>query len=127
MFNPDKYLTVRWQMGGRVYPVLDCYGLVHEVRKDLGLPKWPDFSGVISEGDAMHKIVTSFQSNVVECMPCLGAVAVCYKAEMAVHLGIVVTVDGELRVMESQIRTNATLLSIGRFESRYMGKVRYFK
>lgn len=127
MFNPDKYLTVRWQMGGRVYPVLDCYGLVHEVRRDLGLPEWPDFAGVISEGDSMHQVVTSFQNNVCECEPCIGAVAVCYRSEMAVHLGIVVSVGGEMRVMECQERTNATLLTISRFERRYMGRVRYFK
>ena len=36
MLNIDKYLTVRWQMGGRTFPVLDCYGIVHEVRRDLG-------------------------------------------------------------------------------------------
>jgi hypothetical protein len=46
MFNPDKYLSVVWQKGGRVYPALDCFGIVNEVRKDLGLPLWPDFSGV---------------------------------------------------------------------------------
>ena len=28
MINIDKYLTVRWQMGGRTFPVLDCYGIV---------------------------------------------------------------------------------------------------
>lgn len=26
MFNPDKYLSVVWQKGGRVYPELDCFG-----------------------------------------------------------------------------------------------------
>ncbi|MBL1816422.1 nitrite transporter, partial [Klebsiella pneumoniae] len=49
MLNIDKYLTVRWQMGGRTFPVLDCYGIVHEVRRDLGLPEWPAFEAVIKE------------------------------------------------------------------------------
>lgn len=35
MFNPDKYLSVVWQKGGRTYPELDCFGIVNEVRKDL--------------------------------------------------------------------------------------------
>ncbi|HDZ2095875.1 TPA: nitrite transporter, partial [Klebsiella pneumoniae] len=24
MFNPDKYRSVKWQKGGRAYPLLDC-------------------------------------------------------------------------------------------------------
>ena len=41
MLNIDKYLTVRWQMGGRTFPVLDCYGIVHEVRRDRGCLNGP--------------------------------------------------------------------------------------
>ncbi|MBH8313386.1 nitrite transporter, partial [Klebsiella pneumoniae] len=26
MFNPDKYRSVTWLKGGRVYPQLDCFG-----------------------------------------------------------------------------------------------------
>ncbi|HDY8433527.1 nitrite transporter, partial [Klebsiella pneumoniae] len=25
MFNPDKYRSVTWLKGGRVYPQLDCF------------------------------------------------------------------------------------------------------
>lgn len=34
MFNPDKYLSVKWLKGGRVYPELDCFGVLNEVRRD---------------------------------------------------------------------------------------------
>lgn len=40
MFNPDKYRSVTWLKGGRVYPQLDCFGIVNEIRRDLGLPVW---------------------------------------------------------------------------------------
>ncbi|STU76591.1 nitrite transporter [Klebsiella pneumoniae] len=50
MFNPDKYRSVTWLKGGRVYPQLDCFGIVNEIRRDLGLPEWPDFAGVTKEG-----------------------------------------------------------------------------
>ncbi|EKS0529105.1 nitrite transporter, partial [Klebsiella pneumoniae] len=46
MFNPDKYRSVTWLKGGRVYPQLDCFGIVNEIRRDLNLPVWPDFAGV---------------------------------------------------------------------------------
>ena len=36
MFNPDKYRSVEWQKGGRDYPALDCFGIVNEIRRDLG-------------------------------------------------------------------------------------------
>ncbi|MZL15817.1 nitrite transporter, partial [Citrobacter amalonaticus] len=29
MFNPDKYLSVKWLKGGRVYPELDCFGVLN--------------------------------------------------------------------------------------------------
>lgn len=37
MFNPDKYRSVNWLKGGRNYPALDCFGIVNEIRRDLGL------------------------------------------------------------------------------------------
>jgi hypothetical protein len=35
MFNPEKYRSVTWLKGGRVYPQLDCFGIVNEIRRDL--------------------------------------------------------------------------------------------
>lgn len=52
MFNADKYRSVSWLKGGRVYPQLDCFGIVNEVRRDLKLPLWPDFAGVTKDGEA---------------------------------------------------------------------------
>lgn len=45
MFVQEKYRSVVWLKGGRVFPEIDCFGLVLEVRRDLGLPDWPDFAG----------------------------------------------------------------------------------
>jgi hypothetical protein len=36
MFNPDKYRSVTWLKGGRVYPQLDCFGIVNEIRAIWG-------------------------------------------------------------------------------------------
>lgn len=41
MFNADKYCSVTWLKGGRVYPQLDCFGIVNEIRRDLKLPSGP--------------------------------------------------------------------------------------
>jgi hypothetical protein len=52
MFNPDKYRSVEWQKGGRAYPALDCFGIVNEIRRDLGLVR-----GLISPGS--RKMITA--------------------------------------------------------------------
>ncbi|MCK6678241.1 nitrite transporter [Enterobacter asburiae] len=126
MFDPDKYLSVRWQMGGRAFPVLDCYGVIHEVRRDLGLPEWPVFEGVINEGCQMNDAADAFRHNVQKCEPEPGAVAACYTAGLITHLGIVVEVNGGLLVLECNPRRNVTLLPVPRFRRQYV-KVEFYK
>lgn len=41
--------------GGRVHPQLDCFGIVNEIRRDTGLPEWPDFAGVTKEGGGLDR------------------------------------------------------------------------
>jgi len=126
MLNIDKYLSVQWQMGGRVYPVLDCYGVVHEVRRDLGLPDWPAFEGIIKEGSEMDTACQNFRSNVTHCSPCNGAVAACYIGKLIAHLGVVVELGGMLHVMECNPRRNVTIMPLARFERQYL-KVEYYQ
>ena len=125
MFNIDKYLSVTWQMGGRAYPILDCYGVVHEVRRDLGLPEWPVFDGVIKENDCMDATAREFKKTATRCVPQVGAVAACYEGALIAHLGIIVDIDGILHVIECNPKKNVTILPLPRFERRYM-KVEYY-
>lgn len=125
MFDIDKYRSVTWQMGGRVWPVLDCYGVVHEVRRDLGLPEWPAFEGVVREGDAMAQACKAFSGNVRRTAPKEGAVAACYSGGVIDHLGVVVSIDGELHVLESNPRRNVTILPLARFDRLY-SSVEYY-
>lgn len=126
MFDPDKYLTVHWQMGGRVYPILDCYGLVHEVRRDLGLPYWPAFEGVTNADGDMDRTANAFRENVTRCQPAEGAVVACYSGGAIVHLGIVIDIGGVLHVMDCNEKKNVTILPIPRFERHYV-KVEYYR
>ncbi|HBY5919938.1 TPA: nitrite transporter [Raoultella ornithinolytica] len=128
MLNIDKYLTVRWQMGGRAFPVLDCYGIVHEVRRDLGLPEWPAFEAVIKEpgSPGMGEFCESFSRDLTPCMPCNGAVAACYMGKMIGHLGVVVEMEGLLYVIECNPRRNVTILPLARFERQFL-KVEYYQ
>lgn len=126
MFNIDKYRSVTWQMGGRVWPVLDCYGVVHEVRRDLGLPEWPAFEGVIREGDTMARACAAFSANVRRVEAKEGAVAACYSGGVVDHLGVVVNIDGTLHVLESNPHRNVTILPLARFERLY-SSVEYYE
>lgn len=73
MFNQDKYLSVTWLKGGRAYPELDCFGIVNEVRRDLGLHEWPDFAGVTKDDGGLDREAKSFSLTLSQCEPCAGA------------------------------------------------------
>ncbi|HCT1901142.1 TPA: nitrite transporter, partial [Klebsiella aerogenes] len=90
MFEPDKYLSVTWLKGGRVYPQLDCFGIVNEIRRDLGLPEWPDFAGVTKDGGGLDKEARKLMLKLERCEPCVGAGVACYSGTMVTHVGIVV-------------------------------------
>lgn len=126
MLDIDKYRSVTWRMGGRAFPVLDCYGLVHEVRRDLGLPPWPIFEGVIEEGERVHAAFLEFQPSVTRCDPAQGAVAACYKGGMVTHVAIVLEIDGLLYAIESNTGTNVSILPLARFERKFL-KVEYYR
>lgn len=128
MLNIDKYLAVKWQMGGRAFPVLDCYGIVHEVRRDLGLPEWPAFEGVIKtpQSNDMGIVCDEFKRDLTQCQPHAGAVAACYTGKIIGHLGVVVELNGLLYVLECNPRRNVTILPLARFERQYL-KVEYYQ
>lgn len=77
----EKYLDVVWVSGGRVFPELDCYGVVNEVRRDLGLPAWDEHAGATRDDLpelAQRAVLQHAGSDLVE-----GAVAFCYEGSMA--------------------------------------------
>jgi hypothetical protein len=73
MFNPDKYLSVTWLKGGRMYPQLDCFGIVNEIRRDLNLPLWPDFAGVTKDDGGLDREARKMMLSLERCEPCEGA------------------------------------------------------
>lgn len=126
MFDPEKYLSVIWQKGGRAFPFLDCYGVTREVRQDLGLPVWPVFEGVCERGQQASETADGFHEHVEKCLPEHGAVAECYTAGLVTHLGIVISMSGALLVLECNPRRNVTILPLGRFIRQY-SRVEFYK
>ncbi|QCW56690.1 nitrite transporter [Citrobacter freundii] len=126
MFNPDKYLSVIWQKGGRTYPELDCFGIVNEVRKDLGLPLWPDFAGITKDDGGLNREARKLMLSLEKCAPCIGAGAACYSGSTVTHVGVVVEINGQLHVAECNPEVNVTFLPVSRFKRRFV-KVEFWK
>lgn len=126
MFNPDKYRSVTWLKGGRVYPELDCFGIVNEIRRDLDLPLWPEFSGVTKDDNGLDREARGLMSELTKCEPTPGAGIACYSGGMVTHVGIVVNIGGSLYAAECNPKSNVTFLPLSRFERRFV-KVEYYQ
>lgn len=119
MFKPEKYLSVKWLKGGRVYPHLDCFGIVNEIRRDLGLHEWPDFAGVTKDDNGLDREARKMMLSLERCEPCEGAGVACYSGSVVTHVGIVVWLDNQLQVAECNHATNVTFLPLNRFIRRF--------
>lgn len=120
MFNQDKYLSVTWQKGGRTYPELDCFGIVNEVRRDLGLHEWPEFSGVTKDDCGLDREARKLMLTLRRVEPCDGAGVACYSGSMVTHVGIIVTLHGCLHVAECNPKSNVTFTPVPQFIRRFV-------
>lgn len=126
MFNQDKYLSVRWLKGGRAYPELDCFGIVNEVRRDLGLHEWPDFAGVTKDGGGLNREARKLMLSLQSCEPCEGAGVACYSGSTVTHVGVVVELNGHLHVAECNPKSNVSFTPVEQFVRRFF-KVEFWK
>lgn len=125
--NLDKYTFGRHVEGGRLWPEVDCYGLVLEVRRDLGLPAWPEWSEMRkADGSFVRACEEMIQRYVTPCAPCHAAVAAGYRGSVQDHVGIVIEINGMLEVLEINPRRNVSITPIRRFERRFV-RVEYYR
>lgn len=120
MLNIDKYRSVTWLKGGRSYPNLDCFGIVNEIRRDLGLPVWPEFAGVTKDDHGLDKSARELMKELKRCSPAEGTGIACYSGSLVAHVAIVVKIDGVLHAAECNPRTNVTFLPLTRFSRRFV-------
>lgn len=119
----EKYLDVVWVSGGRQFPELDCYGVVNEVRRDLGLAPWDEYPGATREDLPELATAAALQhagSDLVE-----GAVAFCYAGSVVTHVAVLVVVEGRMSALECNDGRNVTVLPVARFERRF-NRVEYY-
>lgn len=118
------FLKCEYLEGGREFPFFDCYGIVIAVRDNIGLSPLPPYSD-IRKGQGMHEAVSSEIPNYKACEPQHGAVAVCWRGSVAIHIGIVVKLDGTLRVLDINPKKNVTIQALPVFERRFR-RVEYY-
>lgn len=118
-----RFLRTRYVRGGRGPDEYDCWGLVRDARVELfgrvPLPMLVDAQpGDLRSITRAHHDVTALHG-FRECRPRLGAIAEGWMASLCVHVGLVVQVDGELRILETDAPTGPCHTSIHRFSARF--------
>lgn len=125
-FTADKYLPVKWLKGGRQFPNIDCFGLVNEVRRDLGLPLWPEFGGVTKDDGGLHREAVKLMRNLQKCDPEPGCGVACYAGSFVTHVAVIVEIGGILYAAECNPKSNVTFTPIDRFSRKFV-KVEFWK
>ncbi|WP_278496125.1 nitrite transporter [Pantoea vagans] len=120
MFNPEKYLSAVWLEGGRAFPEIDCFGLINEIRYDMGLSRWPEFAGVTKSDDGLHREALNLMKTLTRCEAQAGAGVACYTGSLVTHVAIVVSIDNMLFVAECNPKFNVTFMPLARFIRRYV-------
>lgn len=119
----DQILSSRYVKHGRELPDLDCYGLVRLVWSEvLGKPELPSYShvdpddkGLLTESAMAVKQGLGFAQAEVRH----GVIALAWRGRKCVHIGVVLSIDGRMWVLETDESTGPVLTDVKIFESRY--------
>lgn len=125
----DQLLKVPYERNARGPDALDCWGLVRLARVHLhGKPMMPEFLAVAS-GDvrAMTKEVVRAASHCGfrRCDMKEGAIATAWRGQICPHVGLVVAVDGRLRILDTNDGVGARLNTPAGFASNFTKVVFY--
>src|SRR5690625_445502 len=105
----EKYLQGKWLVGGREWPNVDCYGLVLEVRRDMGLPAWPEWGHARRDDGSMHEVGTAFARELEPFGPEPGAIVAGDTGTMCSGVGGGVDDNGSLVALDSNDSAGVTL------------------
>lgn len=115
-----------YREGARGPIAFDCWGLCIAVRHQVfGLPLLPSLGSVgkdrVRENThAYHDL----RQGMEPCAPEPGAIAAVFRGELCLHVGVVVQVEGRLKVLDTN-PGGARIQSTGEFEAAYPRVVYY--
>lgn len=122
-----ELLQVPYQRNARGPEALDCWGQVRMARQSLfGKALLPPFSDVAS-GDvrAMTKEVLRAAAGFMPCEAKPGAIATAWQGRTCPHVGIVVEIDGRLRVLDTNVNAGPRLHTLSGFAASFTKVVFY--
>jgi hypothetical protein len=122
----SNYLSAPYKDGARGPLAFDCYGLVIAVRHEVfGLPLLPSLGGVgrakLRENTLAYR---ELKTGMQECEPELGAIAAAFAGDLLEHVGVVVHLDGQLKVLDTN-PGGPRIRPVRDFESCYQRVVYY--
>lgn len=124
----NRYLMTVYAPGGRGPDAFDCWGMVRDARYELfGRTLLPSYGAINPQN---KRALTRACGAVVvqhlqECSPRVGAIAAGWAGRICVHVGLLVDIDGQLAVLETDEPTGPCLTRLYQFESRYT-RVTYY-
>ena len=122
----NQFFTVPYEDGGRTMVGLDCWGLALQVRAFLGLPELPaDPEAIRGNGRAIAAQFSAISSTMDVGDPRPGALAAVFKGPLFVHVGVVISADGRLWVMETNPGAGVNMRKVADFNAAYYKVVYY--
>lgn len=127
MIDFRRYKRWVYEDGARGPQKIDCWGLVREVRHDLGFPWLPSFSDCRNTDPRGFTRAYEQQAEKMEPAPAEpGAVAAAFRGRICVHVGIVVPIDGRLMVLDINPGRGVGVEPLADFEARF-AEVLYYR
>lgn len=127
MIDFRKYRKYLYEDGGRGPLGIDCWGLVRQVRHDLGYPWLPSFEGCRHTDPrgftrAYEKQAAQMEAGLVQA----ASIAAAFRGRICVHVGIVVNIDSRLMVLDIDSGRGVECSPVPEFEAKY-GEVLYYR
>ena len=127
MINYRRYRAYPYEDGARGPTAIDCWGLVREVRHDMGYPWLPAFSECRrTDPRGFTRAYEQQASLMVPAAAEEGSIATAFSGRLCVHVGIVVAIDSRLMVLDINPGRGVGVESLPDFEARY-AEVKYYR
>ena len=126
MTDLAKYMRAPYEDGARGPMAFDCWGLCVAIRHDVfGLPLLPSLGNV--GRNRLRDNTTAYRDlkgGMEECSPEPGAIAGAFRGQLMAHVGVVVEVEGRLKVIDTN-PGGVRVRTVRDFESDYPRVVYY--
>lgn len=120
MIDFRRYRAWVYEDGARGPQRIDCWGLVREVRHDMGHPWLPSFAECRHTDPRGFTRAYETQAREMQTGPAaVASIAAAFRGRICVHVGIVVGIDSRLMVLDINPGRGVGVESLADFEARY--------